>query len=691
MENIILSKAFLILIYVLIFICLCKSSESIYKWEGDIINYREDIENIKTNEEPLKYAEYSISKLYYLRIRIVNKNTGIVCKSCNRQVMRVGGKPNIVSNLEKPDDPNLNGLITFGNVIRGKYEWYYPFITNEVGIDFLVIESNELLPYDLVKDGVDSHFFAIIVYWDIYKTLHLIKKYNIRDSIVQLRDIDISQVEDIDFYINQSFSPFAFGVLKNYKTPTALILSINRKSLELVEFENESLNKATGGKLNEYRILSGIFDTTKIILNTSNGLLIGSWKPKYYNNTITNSTEVMTNINWSNANLKDITKVDYDTQEPHLDKEKCNVTFVFDIKKHIYVIYGESTTEAEELLDKKKRTLYDALNIPYERIKLISGTLSKEFCNRYNMEWNFIYRLGVVDTRKQLPYIITNGDLSGNFKLKLIGMTFQHSTSNELYLYGNALIVSSNGGYTFNCIDIFNERTDGMINKFRTNDGSYAFSTTKNDIWFGNSNYGRSVKILNGRDSPYKNFPFYSINPIYIENSKLKVIEMYYDTTLNFNIRDVDIYNSLNKYASKNELICPYKYISIKCNKDPEIVRVNLDNKDSYLPHHIYLEKHEFYNFSVTVYPEDNFDIENSDLMFSLNNFDNTKLSINKNIDRINRKIDYDVSIHDQGNIDNQYEPGKNLELSNLKTTFNNLNYKCLLNNNPNEYSSDIE
>lgn len=87
--------------------------------------------------------------------------------------MRVGGKPNIVSNLEKPDDPNLNGLITFGNVIRGKYEWYYPFITNEVGIDFLVIESNELLPYDLVKDGVDSHFFAIIVYWDIYKTLHV--------------------------------------------------------------------------------------------------------------------------------------------------------------------------------------------------------------------------------------------------------------------------------------------------------------------------------------------------------------------------------------------------------------------------------------------------------------------------------------------------------------------------------------
>ncbi len=70
-----------------------------------------------------------------------------------------------------------------------------------------------------------------------------------------------------------------------------------------------------------------------------------------------------------------------------------------------------------------------------------------------------------------------------------------------------------------------------------------------------------------------------------------------------------------------------------------------LENKNSNLPHHIYLEKHEFYNFSVTVYPEDNYDIENADLMFSLNNFDNIKLNVDKNIDRINRKIDYDVNI----------------------------------------------
>lgn len=699
------------MLFIVIFIRICHCSESTYKWEGDIINYRKDIENIKSDEESLKFAEYSLSKVYYLRVRIINKNTGTICKSCNRQLMRAGGKPNIVSNLDKPDDLNLNGLISFGNVIKGKYEWYYPFVTNEVGIDFLVIESNELLPYDLVKEGVDSHYFAIIVYWDIYQTLKLIKKYNISGFSAQLKEVDISQVENIDFYINQSFSPFAFGVLKNYKTPSALILSINTKTLELVEFENESLREALGDKSNDYKILSGIFDNSKIILNTSSGLFIGSWTPEYYNNTVTNSTDVVTNIKWTNSNLKDITKVQYDTQEPHLDKEKCNVTFIFDIYKRIFVIYEESTKEPEEILDKKKRTLFAALNIPYERIELISGALSKEFCNRYvfllfnestdsyeiydydvtNQEWRFVYRLGTVDTRNKLPYILTNGDLSGNFKLKLTGMTFQHTTSNELYLYGNALIISSNGGYTFNCIDIFNEREDGVINKFRTNDGSYAFSTTKNDIWFGNSNYGRSVKILSSKDSLYKNYPYYSINPIYIENSKLKVIEMYYDSVLNFNIKEVDIYNALNKYSSKNELICPYKHISINCKKEPEIVRVILDSKDSYLPHHIYLEKNEFYNFTATVYLEDNFNIENSDLMFSLNNFDHTKLNINKTIDRINRKIDYEISINDQGNLNNQYEPGKNLELRNLVTTFNGLNYKCLLNDKRNSHSHDIE
>ncbi|OUM69238.1 hypothetical protein PIROE2DRAFT_2947 [Piromyces sp. E2] len=690
----------------LISVCFC--SEANYKWEGDIIKYREDIENIKPNEESLKYAEFSYSKLYYLRVRIINKSTGTICKSCNKQLMRAGGKPNVISNLEKPDA--LNGLLTFGNAIRGKYEWYYPFITNDIGINFLIIESNELVPYDLVKEGIEPHYLAVVVYWDIYKTLRLIQKYDINDSSVQINELNISNINDIEFFINHSYSPFAFGVIKNYDTPSALILSLNKKTMELVEFENDSLIKATEGKLNDYKLLSGIFDSTKIILNTTNGLLIGNWRGNIYNNTLTNSTELISDIFWIKANIKDILKVEFDTQEPHLDKSYCNVSFIFDKSQRIYVLYGESI-EPEELLDKKKKTLYLFLNIPYEKIELISGTMSKEFCNRYvfliynhivnayeiydydimNMEWNFVFRLNTVNTKKELPYILVNDDLSGDFKLKLTGMTFQHTTSNELYLYGNALIISSNGGYSFNCVDIFNERVDGIIDKFKTNDGSYSFSTTTNDIWFGNLNYGRSVKIINGKDSKYKKYKHYSVSPIYIENSKLKIIEMYYDSIINFNIKDVDVYNGLNKYALKNELICPYKHVSVNCTKEPEIVRVILENKDSQLPHHIYLEKHQFYNFTVTIYPEDNYNIENTNLMLSLNNFDNIELNVDKNIDRINRKINYDVSIYDKGNLDNQYEPGRNLELSNLKTTFSDLNYKCIINNDPYVYSSDIE
>ncbi|ORX85721.1 hypothetical protein BCR32DRAFT_265469 [Anaeromyces robustus] len=371
---------FQISLFLIFIIRLCYSIESNYRWEADIINYRKDIENIKPDEESLKYAELSSTKKYYLRVRIVNKNTGIICKLCNRKLLRAGEKPNIITNLDKPDV--LVNLISFDDVIRGKYEWYYPFITKEIGINFLIIESNELLPNDLAKEGIDSHYFALVVYWDIYKTFHLVKKYNLKNSPIQLNNIDISQIQDINFYINQSFSPFAFGILKNYKTPTALILSTNRKSLEIVEFENESLIKATEGNLNDYRIISGIFDFTKIILNTVNGLLIGSWQKEFYNNTLTNTTEFVSNINWSRANLKDIAKIEYDAQEPHLDKEKCNVTFIFDLYQRIYVIYGE-TTEPEELLDKKKKPLYASFNIPYEKIRLISGTLSKEFCNRY--------------------------------------------------------------------------------------------------------------------------------------------------------------------------------------------------------------------------------------------------------------------------------------------------------------------
>jgi len=95
-----------------------------------------------------------------------------VCKSCNKQLMRAGGKPYIINNIEKPD--TLNDLITFDNEIRGKYEWYYPFFTNDIGINFMVIESNELLPYDLAKEGVDSHYFALPVYWNIYQTVQVI-------------------------------------------------------------------------------------------------------------------------------------------------------------------------------------------------------------------------------------------------------------------------------------------------------------------------------------------------------------------------------------------------------------------------------------------------------------------------------------------------------------------------------------
>ena len=72
-----------------------------------------------------------------------------------------------------------------------------------------------------------------------------------------------------------------------------------------------------------------------------------------YNNTSTNSTDLITDISWINANIKDIKNVDYDVQEPHLDKEKCNVTFIFDKNQKIYIIYGESR-EPEELLVKIK-------------------------------------------------------------------------------------------------------------------------------------------------------------------------------------------------------------------------------------------------------------------------------------------------------------------------------------------------
>jgi len=83
-------------------------------------------------------------------------------------------------------------------------------------------------------------------------------------------------------------------------------------------------------------------------------------------------------------------------------------------------------------------------------------------------------------------------------------------------------------------------------------------------IWFGNSNYGRSVKIHDGKDSRYVNYPFYSISPVYIEDSKLKMIEVFYDSVLNVDVKDIDIYNSLNKYSLKNEVIIVFIDINNK-------------------------------------------------------------------------------------------------------------------------------
>ena len=65
--------------------------------------------------------------------------------------------------------------------------------------------------------------------------------------MIQIKDLNASHINDIEFFINHSYSPFAFGVIKNYDTPSALILSLNRKTMELVEFENDSLIKATEG------------------------------------------------------------------------------------------------------------------------------------------------------------------------------------------------------------------------------------------------------------------------------------------------------------------------------------------------------------------------------------------------------------------------------------------------------------
>ncbi len=82
---------------------------------------------------------------------------------------------------------------------------------------------------------------------NLIKITQPIHKYNINDSPVKIKNLDISQIKDIEFFINQSFSPFAFGVIKNYNSLMALILSLNRKTIELVQFDHESLNRATEG------------------------------------------------------------------------------------------------------------------------------------------------------------------------------------------------------------------------------------------------------------------------------------------------------------------------------------------------------------------------------------------------------------------------------------------------------------
>ncbi|ORY40518.1 hypothetical protein BCR33DRAFT_740348 [Rhizoclosmatium globosum] len=257
--------------------------------------------------------------------------------------------------------------------------------------------------------------------------------------------------------------------------------------------------------------------------------------------------------------------------------------------------------------------------------------------------------------------------------LTLTDMSFHQSPGNDLFIWGNSLFYSPDGGATMLVVYILT--APATITYFTSSpDGTFAFLTSDNQEFFGNLGTKSIFPITTTRTpsagSVY--FPYFDRSNTFKELTLTQTGNTFTTSSTTLDVSSVLDYNQLKTSAT-----CPYSRMLFVYTSDA----VTVQNQDSgllvseSLPNSIYLDYKKSYTFSVRMTPTTPASSGTLQLGFYLSNNDAIGISWTRNV-VANWEIQYDITLTDLG-AQGQTYPGTNLKGTALRITPIGSNFGC--------------
>ncbi|KAJ3230950.1 hypothetical protein HDU81_004139 [Chytriomyces hyalinus] len=292
-------------------------------------------------------------------------------------------------------------------------------------------------------------------------------------------------------------------------------------------------------------------------------------------------------------------------------------------------------------------------------------------------EWNVLFEFpAMVPTGTSKYTLINRGATVSGQSLKLSGMTYHQSEGNDLFIWGNALLYSPDGGKTVFLATLFSTSSVTLLHFTSSSDGAFSFVTSDYTQYYGQLG-GNTITALTvsrssvGSGTAY--FPFFDHSNV-LRELTVSISGGTFSTRTN--LLDTASVLEFSEFAAGNS--CPYSRLVFLASQDPQTVRINdtILQSNETLPEFIYLDYKQTYSFSVFLKAASKWTTDRVRLGFTLSNSDAVSLKAVRSVIGVGRDVRYDVTIQDLG-LQGRAFPGRNLKGTVLRITPIGANFDC--------------
>ncbi|KAI9209691.1 uncharacterized protein BJ171DRAFT_5930 [Polychytrium aggregatum] len=336
-------------------------------------------------------------------------------------------------------------------------------------------------------------------------------------------------------------------------------------------------------------------------------------------------------------------------------------------------LLANETSALSELLSSSGATYAEAMGVLPQRLTLLAGAASTATSDGavllvqssgsgyiivqyqiYMQSWSNLYTFPStvpVATSTNGVYAASNliqtatGLWTGTtYTLVLSDMAMHRDISRTLFVWGNALFVSLDGGASFVLLLSFSSASTTITSFASDVGGLFVVETSDNQLWMGRVSYASMIQLYGSRSTPSTSYtPFFDING-YLNELQLSATGVA--------VQEIPL-QAIGVVAYMRSLTCPYSGMEFILPPNSEYyIRSNAPTSISNLrlPQSIFLDKGGIFSFQIVVSPAPSLaDIEQLSLEFILSDPYHIQAQWAKTIDWINRVVVYQVTITEFG------------------------------------------